>query len=126
MPDVPLLPHRAPSHSKTAHVALARKKSVQRMSPPPTNLDKPAIRTSTDIFSPQLHSDHPFGRELAKVNEMAEDFGAASTVMDEEEQEIREKGLYKFTVDDYINEIVGLYTGGVFDGKLGSIANPWL
>ena len=125
MPDVPAVPQRAPSHSKKAHVELSRKKSIQRMSPPPINLDKLAIRTSTEIFSPSLDPSHPFGKELAKVYEVAEEFGAASTVMDEEEQEILSKGFYKFSVEDYINEIAGLYSGGVFEGKLGLLANPW-
>jgi len=96
------------------------------MSPPPTTLDKPAVRNSNDIFGPASDSNHPFGKELAKVNEVAEEFGALSSVMVEEEQEILSKGLYKFSVDDYINEIVGLYGGGVFDGKLGPMANPWV
>ena len=125
MPDAPAVPQRAPSHSKKAHVELSRKKSIQRMSPPPTNLDKPTIRTSTEMFSPPLNSDHPFGKELAKVNEVAEEFGAVSTMIHEEEQEILSKGLHKFSVDDYINEIVGLYGGGVFDGNL-AMANPWV
>ena len=126
LPDAPVIPQRAPSHSKKAHVELSRKKSIQRMSPPPTTLDKPATRTSTEMFSPQMNSDHPFGKELAQVNEVAEEFGAVSALMEEEEQEILEKGLCKFSVDDYIYEIVGLYGGGVFDDKLGPMANPWV
>lgn len=126
MPDTPALPQRAPSHSKKAHVELSRKNLIQRMSPPPTQLVKPTIRTSTEILSPSLKSEHPFGKELAKVNEVAEKFGAVSTLIEEEEQEILSKGLHKFSVDDYINEIVGLYGGGVFEGKLGTVANPWV
>jgi len=94
------------------------------MTPPPDSIDKPMIRNSADMFSPLPHDNHPFGRELAKVNEMAEDFGAATTVLDEEEQELLNKGLCKSSVDDYINEIVGLYSGGVFENSV--IANPWL
>lgn len=124
MPDIPAIPQRAPSHSKQAHVELSRKKSIQRMSPPPTSLDKPSVRNSTD--HPSFDSGHPFGKELAKVNEVAEEFGAASSVMDDEEQEILSKGLCKFSVEDYIIEIAGLYGGGVFDGKLGPMANPWV
>lgn len=94
------------------------------MSPPPTNLDKPSIHSSSD--SQPFGTGHPFGKELAKVNEVAEEFGATSSMMDEEEQEILSKGLYKFGVEDYINEIVGLYGGGVLDGNLGPLANPWV
>lgn len=126
IPAVPAVPQRAPSHSKNVHVRLSHKKSTQRMSPPPTNLDKPAIRSTAKIFSISLNPSHPFGKELAKVNEVAEEFGVASTLMDEEEQEILSKGLYKFSVEDYINEIVGLYGGSGFDGKLRPMANPWV
>jgi hypothetical protein len=123
MPDVPAIPQRAPSHSKKAHVELSRKKSIQRMSPPPTTLDKPRNRASNDA---PVDLDHPFGKELAKVNEIAEEFGATSGLMEDEEQELLNKGLHKFSVEDYINEIAGLYGGGVFDDKLGPMANPWM
>lgn len=56
---------------------------------------------------------------------MAEEFGAVRTVMDEEEQEILGKGFHKFSVDEYINELVGLY-GGVYDNSLGPIGNPFI
>jgi hypothetical protein len=97
---------------------------VQRMSPPPSTIpDKP--RTSAEFFGSDQEA-HPFGRELAKVNEVAEDFGPiAPSVIDEEERDLLSKGFYKFTVEDYINEIVGLY-GGVLDNHLGPTANPFV
>ena len=70
-------------------------------------------------------SPHPFGKELAQVNEVAEEFGATARLLDEEEQEILSKGLYKFTVEEYLDEIVGLY-GGIFDGELGPMSDPWI
>jgi hypothetical protein len=122
LPDAPAVPQRAPSHSKKAHVELSRKRSVQRMSPPPSTIpEKP--RTSAEFFG--TSDSHPFGKELAKVNEVAEEFGAVRGILDEEEQEILDKGFHKFSVDDYINELVGLY-GGVFDNKLGPIGNPFI
>lgn len=122
VPDVPAIPQRAPSHSKKAHVELSRKRSVQRMSPPPSSIpEKP--RNSAEFFG--TAEAHPFGSELSKVNEVAEEFGATTAVMDDEEMEIINKGFHKFTVDDYINELVGLY-GGVFDNRLGPIGNPWI
>jgi len=95
------------------------------MSPPPTIISKPTVRRSVDIFNSAADPNHPFGRELAQVNEIAEEFGATTAVLDEEEQEILSKGLCKFGVDEYINEIAGLY-GGVFEDRLGPIANPWI
>lgn len=70
-------------------------------------------------------SPHPFGKELAQVNEMAEEFGATSAILDEEEREILSKGLHKFGVEDYLDEIAGLY-GGIFDDKLGPMSKPWV
>jgi len=70
-------------------------------------------------------SPHPFGKELAQVNEVAEEFGATSAVLEEEEREILSKGLRKFDVEEYLDEIAGLY-GGVFDDKLGPMSKPWI
>ncbi|RMD43539.1 hypothetical protein DV735_g1537, partial [Chaetothyriales sp. CBS 134920] len=107
----PAVPMRSPS----------RAKSVQRKTPPPMSIDNLVVRNSTDMFGPSSQ-DHPFGRELAKVNEVAEDFGALAAILEEEEQELVNKGLYKFSVDDYINEIMDLYHGGIFED---SLSNPW-
>lgn len=132
---VPALPQRAPSHSKKAHVDLHRQRSFNRsMSPPPTDLpaaaDSTVSRDTIATFSaptsrPASEKPHPFGRELAKVDEIAESFGAAGTgmVLDEEEQEMAALGLHKFTVDDYVAELTGL-TGGVYEDRL--TLNPWI
>jgi len=123
--DTPTVPQRAPSHSKKAHVELSKKRSIQRMSPPPTSITKPSVRNSTDIFNKPTDPNHPFGRELAQVNEIAEEFGATARLLDEEEQDIMSKGLCKFGVEDYLDEIAGLY-GGIFEDKLTSLAKPWI
>lgn len=63
-------------------------------------------RSSIDMFSGSPEPDHPFGAELAQVNELAEEIHANEvTVLDEEEQYLIENGLCKFTVDDYLGEI---------------------
>lgn len=80
------------------------------------------MRTNVE---PALVSPHPFGKELAQVNEVAEEFGATARLLDEEEQEILSKGLRKFAVEDYLDEIAGLY-GGIFEGKLGPMSKPWI
>lgn len=120
--ETPAIPQRAPSHSKRAHVELSRKRSIQRMSPPPNSLSQPtAARDSVDHMNGTTSPEHPFKKELAQVNEVAEEFGLASSMLDEEEREMMSKGLQKFAVEDYLAEIAGL-SGGVFDGKL---ARPW-
>jgi hypothetical protein len=95
------------------------------MSPPPSSLTGPTVvRSGADMFSPADPS-HPFGKELAKVNEVAEEFGLVSASLAKEEQDLIRRGLRKFGVEDYIEEIQGLY-GGVFENKLGPMANPWV
>lgn len=124
-PDAPSVPKRALSHTKKSHQDLARKRSVSRMSPPPTSMATTTHR-SHEAFAPvREYTEHPFSRELDKVNEVAEDFGALK-VLEEEEQILLNKGLMKFSLDDYLCEIEELY-GGVFDDNLGPLAtNAWL
>lgn len=127
-PDAPHVPKRALSHTKKSHQDLARKRSLSRLSPPPTSMTTPAAarRHAQDVFAPVPETaEHPFSRELDKVNEVAEDFGALR-VLDEEEQILLSRGLKKFTVDDYLSEIEELY-GDVFDDNIGPLAtNVWL
>lgn len=55
---------------------------------------------------------------------MAEEFGGPNAmVLDEEEQEMLSKGLQKFSVDDYLHEVMGMY-GGVFEDQV--TLNPWM
>ena len=117
--DVPALPKRALSHSKKAHVELSRKRSMQRMSPPPLSITQSASRAATE------GADHPFQKELAEVHEVAEEFGVSASVLDEEEKEMLSKGLRKFCAQDYLDEIADLW-GGIFEDKLGIVANPWI
>lgn len=121
--DIPAIPQRAESHSKKAHEHLARKRSMSRLSPPPTAMPTTttASRTSVDFFRASVDPSHPFGKELAQVNEVAEDFGASAAVLDEEEQIILNQGLRKFGVEDYVMEIQGLF-GGVFEDQVGQMA----
>ncbi|KAJ5239653.1 hypothetical protein N7468_004272 [Penicillium chermesinum] len=129
--EIPIVPKRALSHTKRSHQDLAQRRSQSRMSPPPLHSPRsvPAIRSSQEIFQPEAH---PFSKELAQVNEVAEEFGIAHvphrvpTIVDEEEMQLLSKGLKKFTVDDYLCEIEELY-GNIFEDKIGSIsAGPWL
>lgn len=129
---VPAIPQRAPSHSKKAHVELSRQRSLKRsLSPPPTDIDTATTRDTVAMFSApgsrptSEKSAHPFGRELAKVDEVAESFRAsgAGVIVDEEEEEMLAKGLHKFTVSDYLAEITGM-TGGIYEDKIR--LNPWI
>jgi len=68
---------------------------------------------------------HPFSKELAQVNELAEEFGGVREIVDEEELLLREKGLLKFGAQDYLSEIEGLF-GGVFEDKLLPNSLGWI
>ncbi|KAL9003154.1 MAG: hypothetical protein Q9188_003958 [Gyalolechia gomerana] len=105
---IPALPSRAKSHTKTTHQAAALRRSNSKTTQPPVTIHTPVMpaRSSIDIFSGSPEPDHPFGAELAQVNELAEEIHANEvTVLDEEEQYLIENGLCKFTVDDYLGEI---------------------
>ncbi|KAE8140711.1 hypothetical protein BDV38DRAFT_8716 [Aspergillus pseudotamarii] len=122
--DAPLVPKRALSHTKRSHQELARQRSISRLSPPPLNSvrSSPVIRPAQEYSNPE---PHPFGKELEQVNEVVEEFGGAR-VLDEEELVLQNKGLMKFTVDEYLVEIEDLY-GSIFDDRMGPIASgQWL
>ncbi|KAI1809720.1 hypothetical protein GGS20DRAFT_264101 [Poronia punctata] len=55
-------------------------------------------------------SHHPFGPELAKVTELAEELGVKDKLqgIDDEEEQLLAKGLCKYTADDYLAEIHSL------------------
>jgi len=116
----PRLPHRAPSHSKRAHEGVHRKRSVQRMlSPPPSrggSIDH-TTRSSAEIIgiaSPKRAAfveapkdTNPFGRELAQLDEVAEEFGQVvrSAERDADAVYMEAHGLGRFTAGDYAKEI---------------------
>ncbi|OLN95859.1 hypothetical protein CCHL11_05037 [Colletotrichum chlorophyti] len=52
---------------------------------------------------------HPFGRELAQVTEIAEEFGIKDDVMCEEERALKAEGLCKFKAEDYLAEVQSLF-----------------
>ena len=127
--DTPAIPSRALSHTKKSHQMLARKRSHSQVRNPlsptsPTSVT--TTRSSLDLFSGKLDTSHPFGAELAQVNELAEEFGGNEvTIWDEEEQYLTENGLQKFAVDDYVKEITGLY-GVAFEDKSFPVGTGWI
>lgn len=113
----PAIPQRALSHTKKSHQDSARiRRSASKNTLPPTTIHSTTVtRTSVDMFTNQPEPDHPFGAELTKVNELAEEIGARNVlVLDEEEQFLMEHGLCKFGAEEYLDEIQGLF-GGSFN-----------
>lgn len=125
--DAPAVPKRALSHTKQIHQAFARKRSLSQVSnpsasvssttpppPPPVQQQQSppmTVRNSIDMFSNKIDVEHPFGLELAKVKEVAEEFGVRDVRIwdEEEEQFLVDNGLCKFSVDDYLDEIKPLF-----------------
>lgn len=122
--NAPAIPQRALCHSKSAHLQLARKRSVQSMSSghsgTPSTQNSSVSRASSirevahasiDFFKGNVEPNHPFGKELEKLSEVAEELGGA--VRDAESNEdivhMCSKGLLKWTVDDYLTELQPLY-----------------
>ncbi|MCJ1306554.1 hypothetical protein MMC25_000197 [Agyrium rufum] len=142
--NIPAVPSRSPSHTKKSHQAMARKRSASQIRSPatpsvaysmtgpslaPPHSPESDLRDSVAIFSlstphdialpsavkeEALTSMHPFGAELAQVNELAEDFASQIAIWDEEEKYLTAHGLHKFGVEEYVMEIEGLY-GGFLD-----------
>ncbi|RCI15402.1 hypothetical protein L249_6775 [Ophiocordyceps polyrhachis-furcata BCC 54312] len=79
----------------------------QQASPPPAA----ATTTTTD--------GHPFGQELAKVKELAEEFSVDSRlpVIDEEQQYLDARGLIKLSADEYLGAIHSLASAFFPDSK---------
>lgn len=113
--DVPMIPQRALSHTKRSHEIISRQRSMSRMSGKKNSYS----RSSHEMFSQppvEIHTLpelHPFGNELAQVTELAEEYmqtGVQTGVIDEEEQFLLSRGLFKFDAQDYMNEIQGLFS----------------
>lgn len=110
--DSPTIPKRMLSHTKRSHQLAARKRSIQRTVQPPVEIHTAAAaaHNSIEMFSHKPEADHPFGAELTKVNELAEEIGARDVlILDEEEQYLMSNGFCKFGAEDYLQEIMGLF-----------------
>ncbi|KAF2772123.1 hypothetical protein EJ03DRAFT_213352 [Teratosphaeria nubilosa] len=132
--DAPVLPKRVPSHSKKAHENLHRKRSVQRMLSPAVsareslrNSAQMHVETSPSAFV-EAPREGPFGRELAQLDEVAEEFG--NVVRDAETEAdmkvIRNYGLAQYAVSDYMAEIQGLIYSTFVDNSPNLNMGGWI
>jgi len=165
----PIIPKRAPSHTKKAsmdnlasHVntrlsnqsnnsvstkssfVLSRSASVsttatsasgvsQAMkSPVPSIPASPSTRVSAGPHkrrtADRLEPAHPFGQELAQVSEIAEEFGIRDKIQitDEEEAELKAKGLFKFQAEDYVNDVQSIFASFFQSEATTSPAPIWI
>ena len=121
----PTIPQRALSHTKKTHQAVAARKRAESttMQPPNAIHNQSPLR---DTFSTQPDSHHPFGAELAQVNEVAEKFNATEVIiLDEEEQYLMSHGLCKFGAEEYVDEIQGLF-GGSYNNPFSPFTPVWI
>ena len=126
--DSPVIPQRALSHTKKSHQDSARvRRSASKTTLPPNTISNTnTARSSVDMFSNKPDADHPFGAELTKVNELAEEIGARDVmILDEEEQFLLDRGLCKFGVEDYVDEIQGLF-GGSYNNPFSPFNAVWI
>ena len=112
--DTPRIPQRAASHSKKAHEGLHRKNSVKRMLLPPPGRD--VIRSSLELFGNSNSSfveapiESPFGREIAQLDAVAEEFGQVISDAEAEADAtaMKSSDLMHFAASDYLSEIQSL------------------
>lgn len=103
----------ASSHSYSSHSA----PKTSPLSPPP--VPPTALSTSGAVH---LHKEsstgsertHPFGHELAQVTELAEEYATTATektrvIATDEEKQMSALGLQKFSPEEYLSEIQGLF-----------------
>jgi len=122
--EAPVVPKRAVSHTKSASL----QRSASRMSSrkPSTS----TARSSINMFTanPDTSEQHPFGNELAQVSELAEEYGISKeklAVVDEEEQELVSRGLFKYRAEDYMSEIHGLFMSAFGDAR-PTMSSMWI
>ena len=101
-------PALSPSNSVTASSMSHR--SGQSHSSVASSISAPIpIAPQPPHTKPQPPSQpHPFGAELAQVNEMAEEFGIndkKADIFEEEERELISRGLCKFSADVYLHDV---------------------
>ncbi|KAI0441161.1 hypothetical protein F4803DRAFT_434351 [Xylaria telfairii] len=79
--------------------------TIQTISPASAIPPTPTTRFGRSIDATE--SQHPFGQELAKVSELAEELGVKDKLqtIDDEEEQLMAKGLLKFKAEDYLAEI---------------------
>ena len=74
---------------------------------------------------------HPFGKELAQVTEIAEEYGLTeimtAPIMDPEEQEMLSRGLLKFCADEYLSAIQPYFEAAFAEPKAKpAVSTMWI
>lgn len=93
--------------------------------PSTTSLSLNPKGTSTSSVKPA--EEHPFGAELAKVSELAQEFGAGAVqIVDEETQFLMDNGFRCFGATDYILEIQPLFSRAFGGEPALPVISEWI
>ncbi|KAL9080234.1 MAG: hypothetical protein Q9157_000956 [Trypethelium eluteriae] len=127
--SVPSIPQRAPSHSKRAHQDMARKRSLNHHGSVPNFRDsKDSARAPAEVFARgSVEPNHPFGKELNQLMEVAEEFNGAvrNIELDEDYSFMQTRGLGRFDANTYMLEISGLYSTR-FEDQIAVVEPAWI
>ncbi|KAI1312326.1 hypothetical protein F5Y03DRAFT_390676 [Xylaria venustula] len=121
-------PSTSTSITSVSSVSHTQKASVNMpiLSPTPTvpSSPTPRFRRPNDV----AESQHPFGQELAKVSELAEELGVKDKLqgIDDEEEQLIAKGLRKFNAEDYLAEIHELLSTFIISEPAPSQQPVWI
>jgi len=79
-----------------------------------------------NIHHGNAYGSNPFGLELAKVSELAEEYGGGRdnvAIVDPEEQDLISRGLFKFCAEDYMNEIHSCFLEAFGERRMAPISS---
>lgn len=143
--EAPIIPQRAVSHTKKATETLAHQRSNSQLSSsiksnnamsPKTSSAKSSssahARSSINMFAAHVETmdHHPFGKELAQVTEIAEEYGLTERmdmpVVNPEEQELISPGYFKFSAQEYIAAIQPCYVAAYGEAEPKAITSLWI
>ncbi|QIW95671.1 hypothetical protein AMS68_001189 [Peltaster fructicola] len=148
----PILPSRAPSHSKLAHETLSRQRSINRarspsaqgrmpkspsMRPPRSpsaqgrGVSRTRLRTSgSALLTPTPHfidssPESPFSKEMAQLDAVTEEFGSSQSEEEADALWMKSRDLACFVANDYLNEIDGLVNDFLIDSPPEATDYTW-
>lgn len=99
--------------------------------PPPVPA---ALATSTAVphYKEPASAKEPFGHELAQVTELAEEYASKAAeksraIATEEERDLADRGLHKFSPEEYVSEIQSLFSTFFGDVRhVKNVAPQWI
>lgn len=118
-------PFSRTSSASTSTTASSHSIGAQQM--PKTSSQAPPPVPAVLPLSQSVETKEPFGQELAQVTELAEEYANSAAeksrrINTQEERELAERGLQKFSPEEYVAEISSLISS--FFGDARHVKNP--